>query len=744
MPGLGLLDFSFAPARVWSCIGRPDDAFKSLVDEQGRLLYGFESDAPDVFRFSRTLAWRLTLNGEPGVSQVTESARVPVVVTTLSWAQATLRLQAFARLDGQGRRADVVLWTVTAAHEPGTTPGAPPADPPGVLVSVWLQAQENGLRFITAGQLPGRRVYAIAAGAAPSSPDSVTGSTLHEADAGQPPEAPLAFVSDQPLVPASAFDFGSASGLQTEPFFLRPGESARGAVVIPLDGRFDPTELTLAWAEAALQAEREYWNALPALNLPLRVPDEDVQALLVACARNILQAREVKDGLPEFQVGPTVYRGLWIADGHFFLEAARYLGWLEDAARGIDALLRREKANGAFEQHAHHTKETGIALATLVRQCELGNDRERLAGLWPKVMAGAAHIERMRAESEQAPEGAPERGLMSQSFGDGGLGGRRAEYTTTLWALAGLNHAIRGARWLERPEDEAKLQAQFDGLLAAFRRCAARDLRVTPDGLPYLPMLMPGSGEHHLIPGVENPPRWQQAQPGTATWAFAQAVYPGEVFDASDPLVQNLLDLFTRLAEEEGIPKETGWLPFQGLWTYHASFAAHALLYAGRGEEAARMLYAFANHAAPTRVWREEQGLKRGGRAVIVGDMPHNWASVEFIRLTRHLLLMEAGDGLHFLRGLPRAWANGPVNLQAAATRYGPVNLDLNADGHGVTILISAAPEGWPKPAFRRLHLTEFPALDSVLVNGRQVALGAGFVDLPEGEVTLRLTSGEG
>ena len=67
----------------------------------------------------------------------------------------------------------------------------------------------------------------------------------------------------------------------------------------------------------------------------------DIMAMLTACARNILQAREVKDGLPEFQVGPTVYRGLWIIDGYFFLEAARFLSWDDDAARGIDALLRR-------------------------------------------------------------------------------------------------------------------------------------------------------------------------------------------------------------------------------------------------------------------------------------------------------------------------------------------------------------------------------------------------------------------
>lgn len=33
---------------------------------------------------------------------------------------------------------------------------------------------------------------------------------------------------------------------------------------------------------------------------------------LIACARNIMQAREIRNGRLTYQVGPTVYRGLWI------------------------------------------------------------------------------------------------------------------------------------------------------------------------------------------------------------------------------------------------------------------------------------------------------------------------------------------------------------------------------------------------------------------------------------------------
>jgi hypothetical protein len=89
--------------------------------------------------------------------------------------------------------------------------------------------------------------------------------------------------------------------------------------------------------------------------------------------------------------------------------------------------------------------------------------------------------------------------------------------------------------------------------------------------------------------------------------------------------------------ERDGMVYGTGW-DATGIWNYFASFYGHAWLWQGNGHKAAQILYAFANHAAPTGVWREEQSLK-GEPIKKVGDMPHNWASAEFTRLTIHLLV---------------------------------------------------------------------------------------------------------
>src|SRR5262249_2708947 len=96
-----------------------------------------------------------------------------------------------------------------------------------------------------------------------------------------------------------------------------------------------------------LAAARVYWEGWNPFDgkVTCSVP-ERYGEFLVACARNILQARELKEGRLNFQVGPTVYRGLWVVDGHFLLEAARYLGYDADAQRGLEATWAWQRADG--------------------------------------------------------------------------------------------------------------------------------------------------------------------------------------------------------------------------------------------------------------------------------------------------------------------------------------------------------------------------------------------------------------
>ena len=111
-------------------------------------------------------------------------------------------------------------------------------------------------------------------------------------------------------------------------------------------------------------ADRErtvaYWEKSSLPFGRVQVPDAGIQALVDSSIRNIWQAREIKNGLPVFQVGPTCYRGLWIVDGAFLLEAAAMVGAGQEARSGITYTLAQQKPSGAFEVLARATtRRTG-------------------------------------------------------------------------------------------------------------------------------------------------------------------------------------------------------------------------------------------------------------------------------------------------------------------------------------------------------------------------------------------------
>ncbi len=671
------VDFRYAPRSAWTCIGRPDDAYKTLVRNDGALLYEYGERQGNPF--GRVLEFRIRTDQEPlEITQFSDDPGNSIVVTVVRYPQAALTLQSFGHQHDGERRTDVVLWRIEAAEGVDEFMAALciTARASGRCFAPYRQYKPEGMLFeIVADTVISLAPLGEVPAPAPDSPDQLSLMP-----------GTLGFVSSpQPLYATWAFDQSAASGLMHDPVLLSAGQSIEGAILVPQNHE-QKDGLDFAWAQDALAQERHYWSEFPLQPLALEVPDPDIMAMLKACARNILQAREIKDGLPEFQVGPTIYRGLWVVDGHFLLEAVRYLGHADAAVHGIEALLRRVRPDGSIMQFPHHDKETGISVATLVRQTELSGDWNTLRERWPIVRSAIAYIRMRREEARNLPPSDPAYGLLPPSFADGGLSDMRPEYTTALWTLVGLKEAVRAARILGFTEDAAGFDADFQSLLADFRSHAARDMQALPDSTPYLPMCIPGSGDHHTIAGYTRPVQpWNHINPGTATWAFCQAIYPGEVFTPADPLVRNLLALYDQIDDEEGIPAETGWLPFRALWNYHAGFAAQAFLYAGNAPKAVDYLYAFANHAAPTRVWREEQSLKETGNGQYVGDMPHNWASAEFIRLVRHLLVFERGDTLELLPGLPSEWLvpGRRLYVEKTPTRFGPVTLEVTWDALG-------------------------------------------------------------
>jgi len=632
-----IVDYAYAPALWQTAIGLIDDPDKSVVDKSGTLLYDFTKG------FDGAFATRIRIDLTPDtqwVLQRVQAPKVPIVITQSQAESLAIAQEAFSVANPV--RSDVVHIKL---HNSGA--GALTLSPSLLIDST--KALRLGNNAVSIGKT---MTVTASLGLRGLTPISKTRRTLR-----------LASIT----VPAN----GSSE------FYVR----------IQLEGKPGAAALRNALG-ASLEAQAlAYWKdaALPYGHV--QVPDEQIQGLFDASIRNIWQAREIKNGLPAFQVGPTVYRSLWVVDGAFILEAAAMLGAGQEARAGIARELTYQKADGSIEvlkrviaegldgkpwpkesggseANFNYSKENGIALWTFLRHAQLTQDKAWLATVYPKMQQIADHIRKLRLPKNST---SPDAGLIPPGSTDGGQNGFVPEYSNTLWNLVGIRSFVEAAHWLGKEDDAARWQAEYDDFLGAFHRAAARDLKVDPYGNRYLPNRMDGAD-----------------LPQRAQWAFMQAVYPGEVLAKNDPIVVGNLAML-KATLKEGMVYGSGW-DEHGIWTYLGSFFAHALLWEGDHAAVADQLYAFANHASPTLAWREEQTLKEQPFSP-TGDMPHNWASAEFIRLVIHMLELDRGKELHLLEALPSTWLkpNAVTSLSKVATPFGPLTLNLAVSPDGKT-----------------------------------------------------------
>lgn len=641
------LDFRFSPPEWQTAICLPDDPHKSLVDKSGELLYHYKQGG-------REFGTRISIDFGADVKWVKQelySPRVPIVKTFFKADGFEIIQEAFA--DINIRMNSLAIIDITKAKY------SAPARDDYILVHVKNTGSDNRFfhpeLFVNTGLSFSMNLDNQ--GALVNNKDRVRSSLTLKARNSY---HQYNIILESLNIPAG----------QTSSFYVQYTNCSSGEENSKLENK------TLK--EVLLRREKaiHFWENNPLVPFnKVQVPDPGIQALLESSIRNIWQAREIKKGLPAFQVGPTCYRGLWIVDGAFLLEAAAMLGAGDQARNGVAYELTTQKEDGRIESLApDFWKENGIVLWTCIRHAQLTQDKAWLESVWPKLQLIAEYIKTLRRQTLQNDSSLDD-GLQPAGTLDGGIGGTHDEYTNTYWNLTGLNAFIRAAKWLGKMDEAEEWQREYDEFMLAFEKAAKRDMGVDPHGNPYLPMLMGKAGTKQL--------------PQRAQWAFCHAVYPGQIFPADDPLASGNLRMLED-TEKEGMVYGTGW-DATGIWNYFASFYGHAWLWLGEGRKAANQLYAFGNHAAPTLVWREEQSPK-GEKFRKVGDMPHNWASAEFIRLMIHLLAIDRSNELHLFEGLPTEWlkAGMVTKLEGIATPFGVLSFELkvNSDGSSANLNI--------------------------------------------------------
>jgi hypothetical protein len=682
-PAAAQIDFRYSPRHWQTAICFPDDPQKSLVGQAGDLRYGFSKELMvGMEDFSSVSTFSLAGMQEDRIErQWLESASTPIVHTLIDRPTAKIELIAFASRHQDEGRVDNVMMIVTPKSEPVAAVGKI-----HVRTCNKLKFEESG-KFLNARTESADTPFFVAAKI-----EDELGSALWWEEAG--------------------YTIYLAHGQATHD---RP---LRYLIRFPQGGQ-SAAQLTSAFAEpdALLAAARRWWSSWqPFESVRWNYPEKHGE-FLTACARNIQQAREKRGDRLVFQVGPTVYRGLWIVDGNFLLEAARYLGYDQEADRGLRAEWAKQLPTGQVVAAVpgEHWKDTAIAMFTLVRQCELKQDWSDFRELQPNVRQA---IEFLRSVRDQARAGISTNGkygLLAPGFADGGINGVRSEFTNTVWTLAGLRAVANAAQQQQMPA--LQIAADFyRELRESFLRAAQQEMVQHPDGFRYLPMLA------HDDDMYRDRDPWNRPRPQSAQWALSHAIFPGEVFDRDDPIVRGQIALLQSCTRED-IPAETGWLWHESVWNYNASFAAHVYLWAGLRDWAQRTFAGFLNHASPLYCWREEQPLQNALIGQDWGDMPHNWASAECVRYLRHMLVLEDGARLRLLEGISQA--DQAYSLQQTPTRFGRVDLALEPAGQ-TSAKVQFALQGKPSNLDSVQLPQAFAAMRLTSIEGAKFKLSAG------------------
>ena len=651
------VDFRYAPRLSQATICFPDDPKKSLVGQAGDLRYDFaKSKIVGGEDFGTVCTFSLAgMQDDRVLRQWLEDPHVPIVHTLIDRPASTLELTAFATRHANEGRVDNVLLAILSKRSRVA------AIPRLHLRTCRKLNQISGPPTVAVNDTDANTPFLLAAkmGATPDFAQlwEEAGYTLYLPHGEAEPDQPLRY------------------------FVRFPQENQSVDLLAEM----------LQQPDALLDEVREFWKRWkPFGSVAWSYPGKHGD-FLIACARNIQQAREMKDGRLVFEVGPTMYRNLWIVDGNFLLEAARYLGYDREADEGLLSEWAKQLPSGQIVAGGggEHWKDTAIAIFTLVRQCELKQSWQMFEDLEPNVRRAIDFLMQLRSQARKGDSSNGRYGLLAPGFADGGIGGVRSEFTNTVWALAGLKAAVETADRLNI--DFRGARTFYEELRASFLSAAKREMVRHPKGFEYLPMLAQDD------PAWKDGDPWNRPRPQTAQWALSHAIFPGLVFDKNDPIVRGHIALMQACTQED-VPSETGWLWHDSIWNYNASFAAHVYLWAGLQDWADRTFRGFLNHASPLYCWREEQPLQQALVGQDWGDMPHNWASAECVRYLRHTLLLEDGPTMRLLEGVALNPADGQrFSLEQSPTRFGRVTLQVEPlDNKGWRLDFALAPSQRP------------------------------------------------
>lgn len=193
--------------------------------------------------------------------------------------------------------------------------------------------------------------------------------------------------------------------INPKPITLKPGEVKN--IAVTLSRFYAPVNhdaASVAVTKAQLAKSAEWWQQNSPSAAAISIPDSSLQAIVDSSLRNIFQARDIRKGNKSFHVGPTEYRGLWLADGSFLLEVATMLGYVKDVRSCIDYLTHYQLPDGGFEMITTFHKENGLVLFMLTRYAMLTQDKKWLLDNWSVIQGCIKRVDYLRSLAMKDPK----------------------------------------------------------------------------------------------------------------------------------------------------------------------------------------------------------------------------------------------------------------------------------------------------------------------------------------------------
>ncbi|MEO8448346.1 MAG: discoidin domain-containing protein [Gemmatimonadota bacterium] len=502
---------------------------------------------------------------------------------------------------------------------------------------------------------------------------------------------------------------GLASAGMAFPMDLRPGDSARVTLDLPLTAR---ATVTSRGADVVARGVADTWdNVLSRSGVEL--PDVGT-AITESIRASIAYILINRDG-PAIQPGSRSYARSWIRDGALTSSALLRFGHPDVVRDFIRWFAPYQYPNGKVPCCVDHRgadpvpehDSHGEFVFLVAEYFRHTGDSALVREMWPRIDLAIRYLDSLRSSTRTAAANGDSRtlfGLLPPSISHEGYSAKPAySYWDDFFALRGFKDAAFLAG-VVIPGDLAREDrtraphpplAPTPGRLTEIlhsRDQFAADLHAS---------ILASMAEHRIdyIPGAAELGDFD----ATSTTIALDPVNAGDVVPR-DALERTFERFWT---EVEG--RSSGAKSWDAYTPYELR-AVGALVRLGWKEKALRLLNGYladqepvAWHQWPEVVWRDHRAPK------FIGDLPHTWVASDFLRSAADLFAYEreSDSALVVGAGVDERWLTGRgVRVTRLQTWWGPVSYTMTAEAGRVRVRLQGGftvPKGGVRVASPRL-----------------------------------------